>query len=220
MGNNEEKANNQSRDFNAVRREFLSSHTIDYNKKRQEEYWYRDGDNDNEIFPLHFRVPDAGQRLEHFLKKNNYIRLKEYDKIVSWLEDNKGKGLAVLGSCGLGKTVLTSDFIPDVIHSTLDRFIHVYPARDLNYPEKLEETKKKWLKVIDDVGAEPEYNDFGIRRWTFCDIVDDCDLFHKFLIFSSNLSIDQIAKRYEIRTMDRLVALCTFVQLEGESLRR
>ena len=53
-------------------------------------------------------VPDAKgvlkRGLDYFTGKGEW--LKEYDEIVDWLTDNKGRGLLVYGNCGRGKTLI------------------------------------------------------------------------------------------------------------------
>ena len=51
-----------------------------------------------------------------FITDNNSTWLPEYDIIVEWLTDNKGRGLLAYGNVGRGKTIILGKVIPTIIH--------------------------------------------------------------------------------------------------------
>ena len=38
----------------------------------------------------------------------------DYDQVAQWLTDNKGKGLMLIGDCGRGKSMITTEILPDL----------------------------------------------------------------------------------------------------------
>lgn len=144
--------------------------------------------------------------------------LDGYDMIVEWLKDNKGKGLLVIGDAGLGKSILCRDIIPTVLnHCKMDNSCGVVTAYDL---ARTGETGfyREFLS-IDDIGVEEDYASFGVRRNMVREVVDRMESFRKVLIMTTNLSVEDIRKKYGERTWDRLVAMMKIVILQGKSMR-
>ena len=54
-----------------------------------------------------FKTENPKQFVEEVLRfaLGDYTWLPEYDQIIDWMSDNKGKGLILIGKKGLGKTV-------------------------------------------------------------------------------------------------------------------
>ena len=83
----------------------------------------------------HFRIDDAEVLLKRGLKHfigDDYKWLPEYNEIVEWLSDNKGKGLLCMGNCGRGKTVICLNILSAVLLSALISsvlFSSIYSAR-------------------------------------------------------------------------------------------
>lgn len=73
--------------------------------------------------------------------------------------------------------------------------------------------------VIDDIGIEGLYNDFGNPHIVFSEIVDAIEKRGVLLIATSNLTIDEIKVKYGIRTYDRLRAHMNLVVIKEKSLR-
>ena len=60
-------------------------------------------------------VPNAGTHLKGGLKYFCGDKAKwntDYEKIVQWLTDNKGRGLMLVGGCGVGKTLIGMRIFP------------------------------------------------------------------------------------------------------------
>jgi DNA replication protein DnaC len=142
---------------------------------------------------------------------------KGYEKIASWLDDNKGRGLIVNGTCGLGKTLICSKIIPILINFYCKKIITIVDAQTLN--EKLDILKKCKLLMIDDIGTENESVSYGNRRQAFAEIVDNAEKCGNLLIITTNLSGEEIITKYGVRVGDRLSSITYHVSLSGKSMR-
>lgn len=149
----------------------------------------------------------------------------EYNQIVDWLKDNNKKGLLVYGDMGTGKSVICRELIPRIINGKWDRLNdepECYPidAYDLSHTdtESIVTFGTKYL-MIDDIGVEAEYNNFGTRRSIFREIVNLAEKNGILLILTSNLTLDQLKEKYGARTIDRLRALVKPVVFKGASMR-
>lgn len=141
--------------------------------------------------------------------------LPEYDDIVNWMADTKGKGLFLTGSLGRGKSAIVCGVIPLVFKAKLNKILTVTPARYIK-----ESNPKKWAWVIDDLGQDVEINDYGTMRYPVQDIVCDCEDYLKLLIITTNLTSQQIADKYGDRVLNRIDRLCQVVRFKGDSLRK
>lgn len=143
----------------------------------------------------------------------------EYEGIVDWLTDNKGRGLWLCGECGRGKTLIGAKILPIVLnfYHLPRKIISLYDAKDLN--GRFEEIASKHIIYIDDVGKESMAVQYGNRNLRFPDIVDEAEKKGKLLMFSTNLSQDEMLAKYGERTVDRLKAITKKVVFRGKSLR-
>ncbi len=144
--------------------------------------------------------------------------LKEYDNISEWLQDNNGKGLSLIGGCGVGKTLIGAHIIPVLLNAYCRKIVNVFSANDMN--TKTNEVLAKPIVYIDDVGVEFTKNEYGNKREVFSEIVDCAEKEGKILMFSTNLTTDKLKERYGDRTFDRLRAItkCIIIN-EPKSLR-
>lgn len=173
--------------------------------------------NDNKIHTRNVPATDLIMRgLAHFCGASAQW-LPEYSYVADWLANNHGKGLLCYGNCGRGKTLITQRILP-VIFQRYGYILSCFTALDLNEHYKDIECCK--LICIDDVGTEPEQNDFGERHWRFSELVDLCERKDKLLIVSTNMTGDELLARYGERTIDRLATLTTQVLFKGNSLRK
>lgn len=69
------------------------------------------------------------------------------------------------------------------------------------------------------MGVEPLINDYGERYEGFNRIVNAAERRLRSLFLATNLSKEQLLRRYGERTFDRLIRLCRAVEFRGESLR-
>ena len=81
------------------------------------------------------------------------------------------------------------------------------------------EVMRNHLLVIDDVGREEPYQEYGNHFNVFPDFVDDCERKGKFLITNTNCTKEQLAGKYGERTLSRLKATTRLVVFAGEDLR-
>lgn len=169
---------------------------------------------------VNIAIPDAKkilwQGLNYFTEKAEW--LQEYEDIVSWLSDNKGRGLLCYGNCGRGKSLICWKIIPLLLNHYCHKIVACYDAQQMN--SDIDAVKQKHIIYIDDIGTENVSVKFGEKRLAFCEIVDEAEKRGKLLILTTNLSLDEISQKYGERTMDRLVAITTRVKFKGESLRK
>jgi DNA replication protein DnaC len=83
----------------------------------------------------------------------------------------------------------------------------------------LEYLKKSRFPAIDELGLEPQVNEFGEKFEGFNMIIDSAEQKIKPLFITTNLEPEQLLKRYQSRTLDRLGRLCKTVVFNGDSLR-
>jgi DNA replication protein DnaC len=182
---------------------------------------------------LRIRIPQAKEQLAAGLRY--YLGSKAewlpcYEEVVTWLSDNKGRGLLCVGDNGLGKTLICQNIIPVILQQNMRRIVKTYSALDMNL--KLDELLRCNLINIDDVGTEQlETISYGVRRIAFSELVDASEKQGTLLILSTNLrtnhgtdregnTIPSIEDRYGLRTYDRLKAVVKSVKFKGESMRR
>ena len=169
-------------------------------------------------------VPNAKEvlmrGLEHFLGKENVKWLPEYEHVTQWLSDNKGRGLLLVGNCGLGKSLLCRQVIPMIINYYYQKIVHIFDATDLNKKSMTDKILSSHLTCIDDLGTENELNDFGNRRIVFCELADRAEKDGKMLLITTNLSEEELRQKYGERTIDRLHAITRKIVFRGDSLRR
>lgn len=145
-----------------------------------------------------------------------YTWLQCYDEIVDWLADNGGKGLLCVGDFGLGKTVICTQIITAMFDEWKWDYICV-SAYEMS--RKIDEVKKHEIIIIDDFGVEGEAVVYGEHRHIFNEIVDFAERNGILLILTSNLSVEEMQKKYGVRTVDRLKKMTKAVVFEGKSLR-
>ena len=174
-------------------------------------------------------IPNAEQRLraglDYFVDKyscgeNNHAEWieKNYRPIVEWMTDNKGKGLLITGSCGLGKTLIAKHILPLLIRDSCRRVINIFTAQELN--TKIDEILKLHTIYIDDIGTESVSNIYGNVRCTFSELCDSAEQRGKLLMITTNLTASELEEKYGERTLDRLRAITKFVAFSGKSLRK
>lgn len=146
----------------------------------------------------------------------NYSWLPCYDEIVNWLADNKGRGLLCLGDFGLGKTVICTQILTAMFDEWKWDYISI-SAYEIS--RKVDEVKKHEIILIDDIGVEGESVIYGEHRHIFNEIVDYAERERCLLILTSNLSGEEMIKKYGVRTVDRLKQMTKAVYFKGKSFR-
>ena len=152
-----------------------------------------------------------------------YKYIDDYAQVIEWLKDNGKKGLLLTGNNGVGKSVIACALIPTLMFHYLTESPHVYPAYRLSDIYRNQTTMWDLIDnrpiVIDDLGTEHYYFEYGEKRDLFAELVDQAEKDKRLMIITTNLTTDQIKERYGMRTYDRLRALTKVVCLTGESMR-
>lgn len=173
---------------------------------------------------LRFAIPDARRVLEaHFtyflsLHGIGFEWQPEYDQIVQWLSDNKGKGLFLFGDCGRGKSFLSRYVLPSILLEHKDIVMKSYDIQQVN--RQIDELLTRRVLSIDDIGTEDISNVYGNRRLAFAEIMDAAEKYGKLLVISTNLTRDQVVEIYGKRVYERIIATTQRVEFKGKSLRR
>ena len=144
--------------------------------------------------------------------------IPEYDQIVDWMTDTKGKGLFLMGDVGRGKTNIISHSLPLIFFHLKRKVIKTTQAVDLH--KRLNEFRGKALISVDELGTETEQNDYGVKSEPASVLFDMAEANGKTLFVSTNYSSKQIADRYGNRALDRIIRLCRVVKFEGKSMRK
>lgn len=175
------------------------------------------------------RIPDAEQRLrgglDYFVNvfSRGEVQKAEWNErnyrpIVDWMTDNKGRGLLMVGSCGLGKSLIGKYILPYLIRDACRKVVNVFNAQELN--SKPDEIIGYHIIYIDDIGTENVSNIYGNKRIPFMELCDATEQKGKLLMCSTNLTIEELKEKYGDRTVDRLKSTTKVVPFIGESLRK
>ena len=131
----------------------------------------------------------------------------------------KGYGLYLHGSVGTGKT-----FFFDCLSKTLTKPIQKFSMYDLfgkgeSAIRDFIEDRVEYEMLIDDIGAEPVFNNYGVKYDALAYILE-MRLKSKFRThFTTNLETHDVAKRYGVRVIDRITQMCKSTKLIGQSNR-
>lgn len=169
------------------------------------------------------RVPNAKvvlrNALTYFLslEGKELVWLPQYDLIGDWLEDNKGRGLLLYGSCGNGKTFITRYVLPAILLKYCNRVISSFDMVDANRePDKV---LQKHIIALDDIGVESDSVKFGEKRSIVPEVLDATEKYGKLLLLTSNLGAEDLIKRYGNRSFDRILAVTKRIEFNGKSFR-
>ena len=137
------------------------------------------------------------------------------------------KGLFVYGTNGVGKTCFCRAV--DKVFGLGATFVRLLDPTQLPLITDeyfLDRLFGGGAVILDDVGSEHQRNDYGV----VCEPVSDFigrwyEKYEKhlsignLLVVNTNLSAEQFAARYSMRTVSRLKSLCCFWKMEGEDKR-
>jgi DNA replication protein DnaC len=146
-----------------------------------------------------------------------YVTYPEYTDALAWLQDNRGKGLMLMGTCGTGKSMICRFVLPTLLLQHTGRVVRSIHATELR--NKWDEATRHMIVSVDDFGTEEVVNNYGNKEDLFAKLVELCERENKLLIANTNLSAEQIRARYGDRTLDRLIGLCKIVKINQKSLR-
>ena len=175
--------------------------------------------------PKVYKIYKLGKREElkvMFVKAFNYYdktideykHLPAYDEIIDWMVDTKGKGLILMGECGLGKSIILKYVIPVIFHTKTNKVLKSVPAIEL---VQVDRNEKPFL-LIDDIGTESIKNDYGTKIDAVAESISYAEDSSKTIIITTNLTPKDLKERYDERTLDRL-RRCKVVTFDGDSLR-
>ena len=146
---------------------------------------------------------------------DKYEHLPAYDEIIDWLSDTKGRGLMLMGECGLGKSTILNYVIPAIFRTKTNKVLRSIPAKEIGVVEK----NKSPFIIIDDLGTESIKNDYGTKIDGVSDAISYAEDASKTLLITTNLSGNALKERYDERTVDRL-RKCKVVVIKGKSFRK
>lgn len=189
-----------------------------------EQYLRYRGEQDVDFIPRPFRItiPHARQNLQNALAlvmRHQVDWLPEYNSIAEWLSDNKGKGLLLIGPPGVGKTETCMRVIPLLTGMFYHRNFTCHNSHELCNEQTCKDIVRRKFVVIDDVGIEGFYNDYGNPHIVFSEVVDNIERIGTLLLATTNLTIDELQQKYGSRTMDRLRAYTKLVVIKSKSMR-
>ena len=177
-----------------------------------------------ELFCDIFRQVDGSIR--------HYSHLPEYAKVIDWMCSTDGRGLLLMGDCGRGKSIIITGVVPVLLamHNLGTTPIHaddfargyLFAASTAGCDPRmncLDYLARTPFPVIDELGVEPLMNDYGEKYEGFNRVINAAERYLRPLFISTNLSKEELLRRYGERTFDRLSRLCRVVQFQGESLR-
>ena len=168
---------------------------------------------------------------------NEFNWLPEYDNIIEWMQDNKGKGLCLRGDCGRGKSNIVCGVLPTLFMARFNKIIRPIIAEDIPdifanasrlNKKGYEESDIGFIKnifpqvqiSIDELGTEPLCNHYSEKYEGFNRIINLAEKELRLLFISTNLNKNQLLGRYGVRTWERINRLCTIVAFKGDSFRK
>ena len=146
---------------------------------------------------------------------DKYDHLTAYDEIIDWMVDTKGRGLMLMGECGLGKSTILNFVIPAIFRTKTNKVLRSIPAKELAAVDK----NVAPFIIIDDLGTESIKNDYGTKIDAVADAISYAEDSSKTLLITTNLSPQGLKTRYDERTLDRL-RKCKVVIIKGKSFRK
>jgi len=147
---------------------------------------------------------------------DTYKHLDAYDEVIDWLCDTKGRGLMLMGECGLGKSTILNYVIPAIFRTKTNKVLRSVPAKNLDGDVS---NHKGMFVIIDDLGTESIKNDYGTKIDVVSDLISYAEDKSKTLLITTNLSPQAMKERYDERTLDRL-RKCKVVVIKGKSFRK
>ena len=167
-------------------------------------------------------------------KTKNGLLVVNQEQALKVLESKKlNKGLTLLGNVGLGKSWLFEQvFHNEKIHGKqylMDKaLMHTANSISAMYSEGGMELIRSTFNyqlqgrqplVIDDIGTEIIGSSYGNKMDVIQWLILECYSANTPIYVTSNLTLDNLTKRYGNRVVDRLKEKTFVVMLEGKSFR-
>lgn len=157
--------------------------------------------------------------LEYFVGED-YEWLPCYDSLAKVVGNNQQKGVLILGDNGTGKTTMEK-----ILQRIIVAYFSLVTGRDVTCSfVSAYDMKSAWehycaYQIIDDVGMENFSKTYGEQHDYFSQIVDRAEQKGQLLVCSSNLDLEEFAKKYGGRTFDRMKKIFNIVRFSGKSMR-
>lgn len=176
----------------------------------------------------YYKIENARDKINYyfqaFLAQENKVFRdhKEYDEVAEWLEDTKGKGLFLYGSCGTGKSMLARRVLPSIIYMETkgkNRF-QIFDAFQMGIKEEYDKMLYYHYIVLDDIGNEGVLNQYNPNKKYLLPILDAVEKKGKIIIMTSNLCCaEDIIEKYDEPTYDRIKGVTKPILFDFESMR-
>lgn len=162
----------------------------------------------------------------------NFDFLPEYASIIEWMTNTRGMGLLLTGDCGRGKSTILTGVVPVLIYQATGLVVRPIHSEQFekpckatwpnagDKPKNIDYLCNTYFPIIDEIGIEPLINDYGEKYEGFNRVLNVAEHKLKPVFVSTNLTLEQMLKRYDVRTIDRLVRLSRTVEFKGESYRK
>lgn len=152
--------------------------------------------------------------------------LGHYQPAFEWFGCNHGQGLLLRGTIGSGKTMIVRDLLLPAIRESYNIYIDEYnsvgEAFRMLDNHILGNPKHGAAKAlfIDDIGKEGIYRSYGNERNIIEEIVEDAYIYKKLLIFTTNLSRQAMAEKYDARVISRMQEMMKDVTVVSQDMRK
>lgn len=175
----------------------------------------------NFVKKIILKLPNAKEILHAAMKYfigEKFVWIDEYNQVAEWLSDNEGRGLILHGINGNGKSMLIQKAIPAIFLKYHNRVVNCYDSSNLNV--NADEIMTKRFISIDDFGIEEQGVIYGNRRWVLPDVMDLSEKRGNIVLLSTNFNADEIAKKYGVRTFERMISTTKRIEFKHESFRK
>ncbi len=132
----------------------------------------------------------------------------------------QGYGLFIYGKVGTGKTFFFNSLNKTITKPVLTFSMYDIFGKGETGIRQFIEDRNEYEMLIDDVGAEPTFNNYGVKFDALAYIIEMRMKSKYRTHFTTNLSIQEVATRYGARVIDRITEMCKSVEFTGPSLRR
>jgi len=165
----------------------------------------------------HFLVDDTNRELLNQLKLWLYNSKK--------CEYNLNKGFLLLGSVGIGKTLILETFCK--LYTRIAKeinfpIIKIYNSRELIELVKTEMINLKRVNIfIDDLGKEPNLvKNYGTAEKPIAELFYYRSRYNSFTFATANYNMERFAEFYGSSIADRFIEIFNIIEIKGESKRK
>lgn len=142
---------------------------------------------------------------------------KSIERVTKWLHFSHQRGLLLYGTLGNGKTTMLRA-ISRLFHGK-SFLISAQNLYDYEKDNTLTRSQRRLL-LIDDLGTEPERCIvYGEERHPVTDIILERYQDNLTTVIATNLSLDDIKRRYGARVHDRLLEMYAGIYYDADSYR-